>query len=194
MSKSGIVAAAVAAGLFVTAAHAATSATAQVTLNSITAGPTYNYTIALDDTGTTNIGTFWFGWVPGQDFLTSEPSAVVNPTGFADVLTGSHNSSDGTAIQWQGNGNTADFLTPGETTDFGFSTADSPTVLAGISPSHPPTLETTSVIYAGGTAFSGTSGELVASVAVPEPTTLGLFFVGSSLLTMRRRKQVAVAA
>ena len=33
----------------------------------------YRYTITLKDTGTTPIGTFWFAWVPGEDFLPSKP-------------------------------------------------------------------------------------------------------------------------
>ena len=127
------------------------SATAPISLTSTTgtpASPVYHYDIQVTDTGTTNIGTFWFAWIPGEDFLPSVPSAVSNPTGWGNTLTGSENSTDGTAIEWVASSHA---ITPGNTLGgFDFTTTDSPTVLAGLAPSHPSEPVTTTFIYAGG--------------------------------------------
>ena len=142
------------------------SASAQISLTSTTGtagSPVFHYDIKLTDTGTTNIGTFWFGWVPGEDFLPSLPSAVSNPTGWGNALTGSHNSSDGTAIQWVASSNA---ITPGNSlSGFDFTSTDSPTVLAGMSPSHPGEPTTTAFVYSGG-PFSDGGFQLVATPPV----------------------------
>lgn len=127
------------------------SAAAQISLTSTTgtlASPVYHYDIKVTDTGTSNIGTFWFAWVPGEDFLPSVPNAVSNPTGWGNTLTGSENSTDGTAIQWI---TSSHAITPGNSlSGFDFTTTDSPAVLAGMSPSHPSEPVTTTFIYSGG--------------------------------------------
>src|SRR5271169_5122329 len=79
------------------------SASAQLSLVSVggtEANPVYHYQIEVTDTGTTDIGTFWFAWVPGEDFLPTMPRKVSSPSGWSDVITGSNNSSDCSAIQW----------------------------------------------------------------------------------------------
>jgi len=127
------------------------SASAQLTLVSTTgtgANPVYHYSITVTDTGTTNLGTFWFAWLPSGDFLASVPSATTNPTGWTNTLTGSGNSVDGTAIEWT---TSSSPITPGNSlAGFGFTTTDSPTALAGDSPSHPGTPVLTSFVYSGG--------------------------------------------
>lgn len=63
-------------------AWAAISATAVVT-TSQTAAP-YNYTVTLQNTGTTPIGTFWFAWTPPPheyNFLPHVPTAISGPAG-----------------------------------------------------------------------------------------------------------------
>lgn len=145
------------------------SASAQITLVS-TAGtvstPVYNYAITVNDTGTTNIGTFWFGWVPGEDFLPSLPSAVSDPSGWGHTLTGSDNSTDGNAIEWVA---TSNKITPGNSlSGFTFSSTDSPSVLAANSPSHPGTPATTAFVYSGA-AFSDAGFQFV--VTPPASTT-----------------------
>ena len=127
------------------------SATGQLTLVSTTgtqANPVYHYDITVNDTGTTNIGTFWFAWIPAGDFLPSSPSAVSNPSGWTNTLTGTNNSTDGTAIEWVASSNA---ITPGHSlTGFDFTTTDSPAALAGKSPSHPTYNVLTSFVYSGG--------------------------------------------
>ena len=136
------------------------SASAQLNLVSTTRtqpNAVYNYNITLTDTGTTKIGTFWFGWVPGEDFLPSAPSTASSPSGWGNAsgtsstpfFVGSGNSFDGTSIQWVAQSASAD-LSPGQSlSGFTFSTVDSPTVLAGQSPTHPGSPALTSFVYQG---------------------------------------------
>src|ERR1700733_11709653 len=73
---------------------------------------TWQYNLTLNDTGTTNVGTFWFSWTPGHDFMPAMPTSVFSPAGWVETITGSNNSSDGNAIQWVANTGSAE--TPGE--------------------------------------------------------------------------------
>ena len=63
-----------------TAVNAQTNATA--TFDFTQNGSLYTYNITLNDIGTTHIGTFWFAWVPGQDYLAVAPSATTCPAGW----------------------------------------------------------------------------------------------------------------
>src|SRR5206468_5637695 len=61
------------------------AATAQLKLLSTTGttqSPVYHYDITVTDTGSTNVGTFWFGWIPGFNFLPATPSAASSPSGW----------------------------------------------------------------------------------------------------------------
>ncbi|MDB5333853.1 MAG: hypothetical protein JWP03_5004 [Phycisphaerales bacterium] len=141
------------------------SAGAQLSLLSTTgsgAGTVYHYSVTVNDTGTTNIGTFWFGWVPGQDFLGSVPTNISNPPGWTSTVTGSGNHVDGSAIEWSTSSNA---ITPGQSLGgFNFSSTDSPTVLAGNSPDFPGTPAMTATVYSGG-AFSDAGFQLVVAPA-----------------------------
>src|ERR1700761_274314 len=67
-------------------AAAAESASATFTSTPLSA-TSWQYSLVLDDTGTTNVGTFWFAWVPGKDFLATAPSAITDPSGWSAVTT-----------------------------------------------------------------------------------------------------------
>ena len=157
------------------------SATAQIALVSTSgtnANPVFHYDITVTDTGTTNVGTLWFGWLPGNDLLPSLPSAVSNPTGWGNMLTGTHNSTDGTAIEWQA---TSNAITPGQSlSGFDFTTLDSPAALAAHSPSHPIYPATLSFVYSG-PAFSDAGFELVATP--PATTAASITSLASSNTT-----------
>jgi hypothetical protein len=124
------------------------SASAQLELVSTTgtqSSPVYNYAMTLTNTGTTNLGTYWFAWIPGEDFLPSLPSTVSDPAGWSHAITGSNSSGDGSAIRWEAS---TVALTPGQSlSGFDFSTADSPTALEGDSPTHPSMPALTSFTY-----------------------------------------------
>src|SRR5271157_586252 len=74
------------------------SATATVT-SSVLNASTYHYDVVLKNTGTTTVGTFWFGWVPGVDYLPSAPVNVKSPANWNAAIT-HFSSADGYAIQW----------------------------------------------------------------------------------------------
>src|SRR6202000_333521 len=105
--------------------------------------------ITVTNTGTTTIGTFWFGWEPGEDFLPSAPLSTSSPTGWNPTLTGAGNSFDGTAIEWVAT-SPGVFLQPGQSSSaFGFTSHDSLAKLAGNSPTSPATPAMTSLVYIG---------------------------------------------
>ena len=108
-------------------------------------GANFNYAIALHNTGTTNIGTFWFAWIPGQDYMANNPISVANPTGWTSAVTGGF-PGDGYAIRWVAS--TAP-ITPGNSLNFNFTSAETPAQLGGNSQffTNPP--EGTSFIYIG---------------------------------------------
>lgn len=157
------------------------SASAQLSLVSTTgtqANPVYHYSITVNDTGTTNVGTFWFSWVPGADFLPSSPSAVSSPTGWTDTLTGTNDSSDGTAIEWVASSNA---ITAGHSlAGFNFTTTDSPTALAGNSPTHPADKVLTSFIYSGAPFSDAGVQILVSQAATTAASTTTLHTTASS--------------
>jgi len=49
----------------------------------------FNYTLTLNNSAasTANIETFWFSWVPGQDFMAVSPTNIVAPSGWTDAIT-----------------------------------------------------------------------------------------------------------
>ncbi len=107
---------------------------------------TFRYNIHLQDTGTTNVGTLWYAWVPGEDFLAASPTNIVSPTGWVAAVTHG-GSSDGFAIQWV---NTSGPLTAGNTlSGFGFDSLSTPAQLSGNSQFFPATPVGTTFIYAG---------------------------------------------
>jgi hypothetical protein len=79
---------------------------------------TWHYDLTLNDTGTTNIGTFWFAWVPGADLMPTSPFSIDQPVSWTSAVT-NEGPSDGFAIQWQASTPSA-LLTPGHSL-MGFS-------------------------------------------------------------------------
>ena len=55
--------------------------TGTATLSGVFNAGLYDYTITLNNTSTTPIGTFWYAWVPGGFFLPSTPASVTAPPG-----------------------------------------------------------------------------------------------------------------
>ncbi len=106
----------------------------------------FQYNIDVKDSGTTNIGTLWYGWVPGEDFLGTSPTNLEAPSGWSVQVT-NLGANDGFAVQWI---NHSGPLTPGQTlSGFGFNTTQAPTVLAGTSPFHSDVPVSTTFIYIG---------------------------------------------
>jgi hypothetical protein len=123
----------------------AESASTSISVAQLTA-TTYEYSISLTDTGTTQIGTFWFSWIPLAGFLPESPS-FSSPIGWSAAITDGVPPANGYSIQWVA----SNPLMPGQTLDgFTFNSTITPDVLFGASTIHPPTPVTTSTIYSGG--------------------------------------------
>src|ERR1700678_1804042 len=109
------------------AAHAAVpTATAQISDIPLTGG-TFAYTITLENTGATTIGTFWNAWVPGEDFMAVSPTNIISPTGWTANITNG-GSDDGFAIQWVASSN---LLQPDNSDTFTFDSTVTPTAMDG---------------------------------------------------------------
>jgi hypothetical protein len=176
-----------------TPASAAESATA--TLSSIELSPTsWQYSLTLNDIGTTDLGTLWFAWLPGQDFMPTSPTNVTTPDSWTDTITGG-GANNGYAIRWVAGTGAA--LTPGQSlTGFTFDSSTSPDQMAADSPFYPTTPVLTSVVYSGAPFSDAGEQFVVQAAAVPEPSTIALMSLGALLLaarTLRRQRSPGMA-
>jgi hypothetical protein len=142
-------------------------------------GTNFDYSITLTNSAasTTGIGTFWFSWVPGKDFMTDSPISETSPAGWAAKVT--HGASpDGFAIQWIAD-TPADAIPIGGSKVFAFKSPETPAQLAMNSLASPTNPQLTAVLY-NGAPFSATSETIVVAQAqaVPEPSSLALALVG----------------
>jgi hypothetical protein len=140
-------------------------------------GSNFDYTIVLKNSSssTDSIKTFWYSWVPGADFLGTSPISVTPPTGWVDHITHFPNvPTNGFAIQFVTS--TAP-LAPGNSLSFMFTSAETPSQLAGNSPFYPGTPIGTSFVYSGA-PFQGDSLQFTVTSA-PEPSSLALAGLGS---------------
>jgi len=183
-----LLAAIAALGLTVGVARQASAAAASsATITTASAGAINSYSLTLTDgaSSTVPIQTFWFAWIPGQDYLATSPLTVTNPTGWTDNITHG-GTTDGYAIQWVASSPSFDVAAGSTLSGFDFTSVDSPASIDGNSVFYPSTPVLTSFTYSS-TPLSGTSEKFVVSqTAVPEPATLGLL-VPAALAMLRRR-------
>jgi hypothetical protein len=150
----------------------------------------FQYSLTLNDTGTTGLGTFWFSWVPGDNFMSVKPTGITSAAGWQDVVT-QGGPSGGYAIQWTAVA-PADDLTAGNSlAGFGFESSLTLAQLESPSSGHPSDPVATAFVY-GGAPFSDAGFKLTVEPAVansPEPSTfiLGTCGLGAFLLVRRRR-------
>src|SRR5437868_5759435 len=108
---------------------------ASATVSSQQLGPnSYEYSLVLNNTGTTPISTFWFAWEPFYDYLPSNPSSASAPAGWvgSPVADGFYG---GYSVEWT---TTTSPLAAGDSmSGFKFVTSDPPSVINGISPIFP---------------------------------------------------------
>jgi hypothetical protein len=142
----------------------------------------YRYTITLKDIGTATIGTFWFAWIPGEDFMPVRPLSVAPPAGWRGTITHNTGSTDGYAILWTASSSSSE-LHPGQSKVFNFQSSATPAQVFGNSIFYRHPLVTTSFVYSGIMPFSGSSYEFHSSsnsVIPPTPAALadrGVFTV-----------------
>ncbi|WP_165235734.1 PEP-CTERM sorting domain-containing protein [Aquisphaera insulae] len=152
-------------------------------------GANFDYSITLTNlaTSTDSIETFWYAWVPGEDFLVTSPLSFTAPAGWTSTITHFPNvATNGYAIQFK---TSTDALDPGHSLVFGFTSPDTPSMVTGLSTffDHPPV--GTSFVYSG-QPFQGDALQFVVQ-AVPEPTSLALGLIAAPALAglaIRRRR------
>jgi PEP-CTERM motif len=135
-----------------------------------------DYSITLNNTGTTTIGTFWFGWVPGNGFLSATPTDIGTPAGWTEMTT-----NGGAAVQFV----TSTPLAAGSSlSGFTFDSTETPAELMSAFTGMEPGTgdpESTAFVYSGA-PLVGIGDQLVVTAApaavTPEPSTLALFGTG----------------
>ncbi|HEV8680897.1 MAG TPA: hypothetical protein VGQ90_16090, partial [Stellaceae bacterium] len=93
----------------------------------------FQYTVTLNNTGDTTIGTFWFAWddAPDQDFMSAQPTNIGDPSGWTDtVTTHLYGSGTGYGIEWRSLSG-SDLLAPRGSLDFTFTSTETPAEMAG---------------------------------------------------------------
>jgi hypothetical protein len=131
--------------------------TASATITATQLAPAeWQYSITLDDTGSTAVGTFWFAWVPGEDFLDTQPANVTSPAGWTGTITNG-GSNDGFGIRWEASSASAD-LQPNGTLSFSFTSGDAPAAVFGNSTFHPTMQVLNAFIYTGAPFVPGDPG------------------------------------
>lgn len=153
----------------------------------------YQYDLSLNNTGTTPISTYWFGWIVYAgtfvyDLMPSAASSVSSPAGWTGASV--HDGIGSYAVEWT----SPTPLGPGGTlSGFSFVTPDVPGTINGTSFfAGYPTRE--SWVYQNvysGVSSSGANAEFTPAIApAPEPA-IGLALI--PLLALRRKRRGALA-
>jgi hypothetical protein len=168
-------------------------ATATYTDTQISPGE-FQYNLTLNNIGSTPIGTFWFGWIPGADFMPVDPTAITSPTGWGDQVT-TDGPPDGFAILWTANSAAHELAAGGTLTGFGFESSLTPVQLESLSVENPGDPVSTAFVYIG-PPFADPGLQFLVTPAVsgvPEPASIAITALGFGLMALcstriRRRK------
>lgn len=145
-------------------------------------GSDFTYDITLNNTGTTTIGTLWYAWIPGEDYLPIAPSSTSGPANWTFLET--HADGFGYGLRWVAGAGS--LIQPGTSlSGFSFTTTTTPSELLGNSlfGNHPPV--GTTFIYGEG-PFAGGEKQILIN-PVPEPATLLGLAAGVAFLRRRKR-------
>jgi hypothetical protein len=152
------------------------SATATYTSAASATPGLYDYNLTLNNTGTTTIGTLWFAWVPGGDFLSPSPTNVTAPAGWTDGLF-NNATNTGTSIRWV---TTTTLLQSGQSlSGFNFTSAETPAQLLGnvLSGTGAGSPILTTFVYIGA-PLRDPGARFVPVAQTPEPGSLALLATG----------------
>lgn len=152
-------------------------------------GSNFTYDITLHNTGTTTIGTLWYAWIPGEDYLTAAPTSTSGPAVWTFLQ--SHAGGFGYGLRWVAP--TGSEIAPGASmSGFKFTTTLTPADLMANTPFHEHQPTGTSFVYEGG-PFVGQSLQFVIN-PVPEPASVFGLTAGFAVVASRlRRRKVAKA-
>ncbi len=153
---------------------------ASATISGVAAGGgNYDYTITLQNTGSANLNSFWYGWTTSGNNLPSNPTSAANSLGWANNL-------DGNSIQWVNSTGTA--LTPGQSGTFNFVSSSTPSAITTL-PSGESVAYVGAIDFTQGNAGSSTPVLSPALQPVPEPSTVSLLVAGVLVLAGSLRFQ-----
>ena len=160
-------------------AHGQISASATITPQQL-APNNFKYSLTLTNTGSTSIGTLWFGWFPGYDLLNTAPSSFTSPSGWS--ASNAPETYGVASAQWVASSN---LLQPGHSlSGFSFTTSDPPATIGGPSIFGAPVEQ--SYVYIG--APEDDPGfALTPTTVVPEPKPLTLLLGLPAALLLRRK-------
>ena len=150
----------------------------------------WHYDLTLDNTGTTDIGTFWFSWIPGEDLMSSPASNISSPTYWSGIDT-TFGGIDGHAVEWTVLPGYPYALNQGnELSGFGFDSSVPPSAFTGNSTIFSTLALTVSYVYIGQPFLDpGAAFDAVPPAPTPEPASLSILALGAGLLLMRRRSK-----
>jgi len=175
-------------------------ATATFTDSLISPGE-YQYNLTLDNTGTTTIGTFWFSWIPGSDFMPVSPTSIVSPTGWSEIVT-TDGPPDGYAVLWTANASADDLAAGNSLSGFSFESSLTPAQLQIASTENPSDPVNTAFAYiAAPLGDPGVQLDVTPApvTSTPEPGTTVSLVIGLGLIVLtnnllRRRKRASSPA
>jgi hypothetical protein len=147
------------------------------------------YVITLQNTSTpgTSLETFWFAWIPGQNYLDTSPISVQTPAGWTDSITHG-GSSDGYAIHFNVTSPSFALASSDSLSGFGLTTADTLAQLEGDSNFYPSTPVLTSEVSTS-SGFGGPFSASFVVTAVPEPGSSGLLAGGLCIVLWNLRRR-----
>jgi hypothetical protein len=146
---------------------------------------TFALTLQNTSTAGNTLETFWFAWVPGKDYLDTDPLSVQLPANWTESITNA-GSGDGFAIKFTTT--SAPIAVGSSLSGFGFTSVDSLAQVSGSSNFYPTTPVTTSEVSTG-SAFGGTPSSSFVVAVVPEPAPLALVgCAGAFFLCFRKRR------
>jgi hypothetical protein len=176
---------------FVLSALSTKAQSATATISGVQSGSDYDYTITLQNTGTTQLDTFFYGWPGfGPGSLTALPFNVGNSIGWNNVVT---NGGPFSGIVFVGSSGNA--LAAGKSATFTFSSSESPTDIT-TSPQGQSVAFVGPLYYTPGTPGVSTPAFSPTLVVVPESTSttfLAVCCLGAIIL-MRQKASAPVAS